>query len=113
MREITPMTGKETSGKLNLSLVPPEIINAVAHIREYGCRKYDSPDNWKDVDPEMFNQAMQRHVMACWNDWGAIDEESKMPHIWHIACNVAFLCQFLKDEELEAVKEDMEWLESL
>ena len=48
MREITPITGKETSGKLNLSLVPPEIVNAVAHIREYGCQKYDSPDNWKD-----------------------------------------------------------------
>ena len=97
MRAITPITGKETSGKLNLSLVPPEIMNAVAHIREYGCKKYASPDNWKDVPPEKFNQAMQRHVLACWNDWTAIDEESGMPHIWHIACNVAFLCQMMED----------------
>lgn len=95
MKQIEPITGKETINKLNLSLVPPEIMTAVARIREYGCQKYDSPDNWKDVPPVMFNQAMQRHVMACWNDWTAVDPESGMPHIWHIACNVAFLCAML------------------
>ena len=96
MREITPITGNETSGNLNLSLVPKEIVTAVAHIRAYGCEKYDSPDNWKGVNPELFNQAMQRHVMACWEDWTSIDPESGMPHIWHIACNVAFMCADLE-----------------
>lgn len=86
------MTGKETNNKLNLSLVPPELIRAVAHIREYGCKKYSDPDNWKQVPAEMFNQAMQRHMMAAWTDWKSIDEESGMPHIWHIATNAAFLC---------------------
>ena len=97
MRELTPITGKESSGKLNLSLTPTKIIEAVAHIREYGCQKYASPDNWKGVPPELFNQAMQRHVLACWEDWQSVDPESGMPHIWHVACNVAFLCQMLEE----------------
>lgn len=103
MREITPITGKETSGKLNLSLVPKEIVTAVANIRAYGCDKYDSPDNWKSVNPELFNQAMQRHVMACWENWDAIDEESGYPHIWHIACNVAFLCANISNNDKETL----------
>lgn len=103
MRELKPISGKETSGKLNLSLVPKEIVNAVAHIRNYGCKKYDSPDNWKSVNPELFNQAMQRHVMACWENWDAIDEESGYPHIWHIACNVAFLCANISNNEKETL----------
>ena len=89
MMEIRPMTGKETNGKLNLSLVPPELIRAVAKIREYGCQKYDSPNNWKEVPPEAFHQAMQRLVLACWEVWMAVDEESGMPQIWHIASDVA------------------------
>lgn len=96
MMEITPISGKETQGKLNLSLVPPEIISAVANIREYGCKKYDNPENWKGVAPELFNQAMQRHVLACWQNWAAVDPETGMPHIWHIACNVAFMCADLE-----------------
>ena len=99
------MTGKETTGKLKLSLVPPEILTAVASIREYGCKKYNNPENWKEVPPQEFWDAAIRHTKAAWEDWTATDEESGMPHIWHIACNISFLCQMLATTESEPVQQ--------
>lgn len=99
------MTGKETTGKLKLSLVPPEILTAVASIREYGCKKYNNPENWKEVPSQEFWDAAIRHTKAAWEDWTATDEESGMPHIWHIACNISFLCQMLAMTESEPVQQ--------
>lgn len=95
------MTGKETTNKPKLSLVPPEILTAVSRIREYGCQKYESPHNWKNVPPQEFWEAVIRHTRGAWEDWKATDEESGMPHIWHVACNISFLCAFLEREEVE------------
>ena len=98
------MTLKHTTGKLKLSLVPPEILTAGASIREYGCKKYNNPDNWKEVPAQEFWDAAIRHTKAAWEDWTATDEESGMPHIWHIACNISFLCQMLATTESEPVQ---------
>lgn len=84
---------KADSGKPRPSLVPAALIEAVMAIREYGCKKYHDPDNWKRVAPDRYWDAMLRHILAAWDDHGAIDKESGMPHLWHIACNVAFLCE--------------------
>lgn len=88
---------KSDVGKLKLSDVPPEIIEAVAKVREFGNKKYSDPENWRRVDPEKFHDAMLRHVLHSWTDWRAIDEESGLPAIYHIACNAAFLCAFLTE----------------
>lgn len=93
---------KSDAGKLKLSDVPPELIEAVAKVREYGNRKYADPDNWKRVDPEKFHDALLRHALHSWTDWRAIDEESGLPAIFHIACNAAFLCAFLMGEGQDA-----------
>ena len=93
---------KSDVGKLKLSDVPPEIIEAVAKVREFGNRKYSDPENWKRVDPEKFHDAMLRHVLHSWTDWRALDEESGLPAIFHIACNAAFLCAFLMGEGQDA-----------
>ena len=89
---------KSDVGKLKLSDVPPEIIEAVAKVREFGNRKYSDPENWKRVDPEKFHDAMLRHVLHSWTDWRALDEESGLPAIFHIACNAAFLIAFWEAE---------------
>jgi len=93
---------KSDAGKLKLSDVPPELIEAVAKVREYGNRKYVDPDNWKRVDPEKFHDALLRHALHSWADWRAVDEESGLPAIFHIACNAAFLCAFLMGENNDA-----------
>ena len=86
-----PNTAKDDGGKLRLSLVPRGIVEAIAIIREYGCRKYKDPENWKKVDNSRYWEAALRHMEAARNDMWAKDEESGLPHIWHVACNLAFI----------------------
>lgn len=83
---------KSDAGKLDLTQVPPEIIKAIAAIRDYGNRKYSDPDNWRRVEPQKFHAALIRHAVAMWEDPWAIDPESGYPHLWHLCCNAAFLC---------------------
>lgn len=85
------ITGKDDSLKPILSRVPPEIIRAISDIREYGCRKYNGDRNWKTVEPQRYWEAVLRHVVAAWDDYNAVDPESGLPHIDHIACNLAFI----------------------
>ena len=92
---------KDYTGKPKLTLVPRKILTAIARIREYGNRKYASggPDNWKRVDPELWRDAAFRHFLAYLDDSKSVDEESGYPHLWHLACNVAFLCELEGPEE--------------
>lgn len=87
---------KADNGKARLSLVPGKIIYAIARIREYGVKKYHDPENWKKVEPERYRDAMYRHMVAYINDPEGVDEESGLPHLWHLACNAAFLCEMEK-----------------
>ena len=88
---------KNDDGKLQLSVVPPEAIVAIARIREYGNKKYADPQNWRRVLPEKFHEAMLRHCLACWEDPYAVDPESGLPHLWHLMCNGAFLCAMMEE----------------
>ena len=97
---MTNQTIKADAGKPKLTLVPQQIIYAIAAIREYGNRKYPEggPDNWKGVEPERYRDAAFRHLLAYIRDPEGTDEESGLPHLWHLACNIAFLCELEKDE---------------
>ena len=93
---------KADNGKPKLSLVPRKIIFDIAKVREYGNKKYPDGgiDNWKQVSKERYRDASFRHFLAYLDDPTGVDEESGLPHLWHLACNIAFLC------ELEAEQED-------
>lgn len=86
---------KADKGKPKLTLVPRQIIWDIAAIREYGNNKYPEggPDNWKHVEPQRYKDALCRHLCAYLDDPKSLDEESGLPHLWHLACNVAFLCE--------------------
>ena len=84
---------KHDDGKLDLTLVPRQIIWDIAAVRRFGCTKYKNPDNWKQVEPERYRAAMFRHFLAYLDDPGSVDEESGLPHLWHCCCNAAFLCE--------------------
>lgn len=90
---------KSDKGKPKLSLVPTEIINCIARVREFGCQKYHETDNWKLVEKNRYIDALYRHLLKYIDDNNSIDEESGLPHLWHIACNVAFLCEMEKSGE--------------
>lgn len=89
---------KADNGKPRVSLVPTEIIRNVAIIREYGLKKYGEKESWKSVEPERYRDAMYRHLLAYIDDPHGVDEESGLPHLWHLACNVAFLCELEKEK---------------
>ena len=86
---------KADSGKARLSLVPSAVIYGIARIREYGCNKYPEGgrDNWKQVEPERYRNAMYRHLLAYIDDPQGVDVESGLPHLWHLCTNAAFLCE--------------------
>ena len=84
---------KADKGKLKLTLVPRKIIRAIAQIRMYGNAKYGSPENWRTVEIERYRDAAFRHWLAYLDDPHGVDEESSLPHLWHLACNIAFLCE--------------------
>lgn len=88
---------KADSGKPKLSLVPTEIINCIARVREFGNRKYGDSESWRRVDKQRYKDAMFRHLLKYVNDSNSVDEESGLPHLWHLACNVAFLCEMEKE----------------
>ena len=90
---------KADAGKPILSLVPTEIIYEIEKVRSYGVKKYKNPDNWKNVELERYHEALLRHTMAVWDDIGARDEESGLLHLSHIATNIAFILEMLKDKE--------------
>lgn len=87
---------KADAGKPRLTLVPRQIIWDVAAVREYGNRKYKAPDNWKQVETQRYRDAAYRHFMAYLDDPQGVDEESGLPHLSHLACNIAFLCELEK-----------------
>lgn len=93
---------KADAGKLRPTLVPASLILAVAAIREYGCKKYHDPDNWKKVEAQRYRDAAYRHWLL-YLGGQECDEESGFPHLWHLACNIAFLI------EMEGSKGGARW----
>ena len=88
---------KADHGKPHPSWVPVALIEGVMAIREYGNQKYHDPDNWKQVEPERYHEAMLRHTLAIWKDPYAVDPESGLLHLEHICCNAAFLLEMHKE----------------
>jgi len=84
---------KADKNKPRPTLVPTSLIRAVMAIREYGTAKYNDPENWRQVEPQRYRDALCRHMLAYIDNPGGVDDESGFPHIWHVACNVAFLIE--------------------
>ena len=84
---------KTDKGKPRLTLVPQSILFDIARVREYGIAKYKDPENWKKVSKQRYKDAAFRHFMAYLACQNGKDEESGLPHLWHLACNIAFLCE--------------------
>ena len=91
---------KADVGKARLSIGPFKYIGAVTRVREYGNAKYGDPENWRNVEVERYRDALFRHLLLYLEDPHGVDAESGLPHIWHVACNVAFLCE-MEDEHFD------------
>lgn len=91
---------KDDAGKVRLTLVPTQIMFDIAAIREYGNKKYPEggKDNWKKVEAERYREAAFRHFLKYIDDPKGLDEESHLPHRWHLECNLAFLAELEKED---------------
>lgn len=94
-------TIKADNGKPKLTLVPTEIIRNIAVIREYGCKKYGDPENWREVEIQRYRDAAFRHFLSYLENPQGTDTESGYPHLWHVACNIAFLCEMEGEKKNE------------
>lgn len=94
-KEERDYNAKQDYGKAKLTLVPRRILWDIAAIREYGNNKYPEggPDNWKAVEVDRYRDATFRHLSYYLDDPHGVDKESGLPHLWHLACNIAFLCE--------------------
>ena len=84
---------KADAGKEKLTLVPRQIIKDIARVREFGSEKYKDPESWKRVEIGRYRDAAFRHWLRYLDDPHGNDDESGLPHLWHVACNIAFLCE--------------------
>ena len=83
---------KETTGKLDWSLVPFDAMEEVVRVLEFGVKKY-ARDNWKQDIPDVKNKlfaAMHRHLTA-YSKGEQCAEDSQLMHMAHVACNALFL----------------------
>ena len=87
---------KHDGGKPRLDLVPPEIIEAVGVVMTHCAEKYGEA-SYRNVEPIRYRAALMRHICKWLKDPHGKDEDSGLPHLWHIACNVAFLLELDKE----------------
>lgn len=87
---------KHDGGKPRLDLVPAEIIEAVGVVMTHGIEKYGE-GSYKNVNPKRYRAALMRHICKWLKEPHGVDEDSGLPHLYHIACNVAFLLELDKE----------------
>lgn len=90
---------KQDANKLPLSTVPSQIIRDIAEVRQYGIAKYGYSESWKQVIAPRYIDAAYRHFLKFVEDPNSIDEESGIKHYKHLACNLAFLSELLKEDK--------------
>ena len=95
---------KHDGGKPRLSLVPGEAIEAIGAVMTHGAEKY-SPNSWRQVDPKRYRDALMRHICKWLKDPHGLDDDSNLPHLWHIITNAAFLCELDKPRKYNRIDE--------
>jgi Domain of unknown function (DUF5664) len=105
--ELTEST-KFDAGKVRAGLVLnniPHALLAVSEVGSFGALKY-APNNWKGVDIERFEDALQRHLLAHY--MGEVyDAESGLTHLAHATWNMLTILELtlLEDKKKQDASE--------
>lgn len=92
---------KYDKGKARLGLVPSASIQAIGKVMTQALVKYDE-SSWKKVEVWRYRDALMRHLCEYLDDPHSLDEDSGLPHLWHVTTNAAFLCE-LENKHLQEV----------
>jgi len=71
-------------------LLPFEPLENLVEILTYGAKKYE-PNNWQNVEPLRYFDALIRHLIEDFIREEDNDQESTLPHASHMHCNAMFL----------------------
>lgn len=87
---------KLDAGKLDLTLPPPALVEAVARVMQHGVEKY-ARNGWREVPDagRRYYAALKRHLHA-FERGEDVDPDSGLHHLDHAATNIAFLLWFLQ-----------------
>lgn len=80
---------KADEGKYEPTLVYTSLIKAIARVRRFGINKHDNSEDWRTTPSERHYDAMLRHIYSAL-DGNDLDDESKLLHLAHAACNIMF-----------------------
>lgn len=95
---------KYDAGKIPLSTVPTGITWAIGAVRKYGLEKYGDAEEWGLIEEERWADAAYRHFLKYIEEPDGVDSESGLPHLWHLAANIAFMIE-LNPESLRRVND--------
>lgn len=103
VEEVQPTVGQKfDQGKLRPTLLfqsLPSAVHQTIEVLQYGANKYGD-ENWKQVDPKRYKDALLRHLLA-YLAGEEHDKESDLKHLAHISSNVLFLLEHeaMQDKE--------------
>lgn len=102
-KEVWPLEHgfKADAGKLPYHLLPPDAVEEILKVLEFGANKY-APRNWeKGMAWSRPFSALMRHMWAWWRGENA-DPETGLSHLAHAGCCILFLLGY----ELRKIGED-------
>ena len=83
-------------GKLPVNLVPASLTKSVAEVLKYGASKYEDRNWEKGMSWETVLGCLERHLLEVKDPTSNdLDEESGLPHIYHVACNAMMLIEYM------------------
>jgi hypothetical protein len=90
--EDTPAV-KFDSDKPRYDLLPPFALEAIAKVLQYGANKYGARNWEKGLAWGRMWRAGMGHMLAFWRG-EELDQESKLPHLWHAGCCILMLIEY-------------------
>jgi hypothetical protein len=109
--KLTELKGatKFDSGKVRAGLVLnniPHALLAVSEVGTFGALNY-APNNWKSVNIERFDDALQRHLLAHYAG-EVYDSESGLTHLSHAVWNILIILELtlLEDEKKQDISKN-------
>jgi hypothetical protein len=85
---------KNDGGKDPWHLVPWDAVRGIVRVLEFGAIKYEARNWEKGMDWSRCYAALQRHLVAWFQDREKRDPETGYSHLWHAGCCLLFLIAY-------------------
>lgn len=84
---------KDDAGKTPWHLMPPDALNEIAQVLEFGARKYGDRNWERGMAWSRPFSALMRHMWAWWRGEDR-DPETGFSHLAHAGCCILFLLTY-------------------